>query len=81
MNELETLMELPSERVEAGMTPSYREAISGPPLVVPSQRRTKNVWKARRADNRAAIKAVYTDPAVSMASSDQPNTLWFSGHV
>lgn len=24
-------MELPSERVEAGMTPSYREAISGPP--------------------------------------------------
>lgn len=40
-----TRMELPGERAEACMTPAAEKLFLVPLLAVPSQCRTKNVWK------------------------------------
>ena len=61
--------------LDSHTTPAAGELFLVPPLPVPSQRRTKNVRKARTADNRALIKAVHMNPAVSIVSCDQLNTL------
>ena len=61
--------------LDSHTTPAAGELFLVPPLPVPSQHRTKNVRKAWIADNRTLIKAVHMNPAVSMVSCDQLNTL------
>ena len=51
-----TRMELPGERAEACMTPAAEKLFLVPLLAVPSQCRTKNVWKQGQLTTRALIK-------------------------